>query len=96
LNSCTVSAFCGCVIAGLLKKFLKFVDSSLEREPLVAAGMEFDAWVLLMSPPMVMTERGWCWILVVVNLKILVMFSLSDVLGVERAVAVVVDANDQD
>jgi hypothetical protein len=34
--------------------------------------------------------------LVVVNLKILVMFSLSDVLGVERAVAVVVDANDQD
>jgi hypothetical protein len=31
-----------------------------------------------------------------VNLKILVMFSLSDVLGVERAVAVVVDGNDQD
>ena len=27
-------------MAGLLRKFLKFVDSSLDREPLVAAGTE--------------------------------------------------------
>jgi hypothetical protein len=50
LNNSTVSAFCGCIIAGLLQKFLKFVDSNFEREPLVAAGMLEcgDVWFLLL------------------------------------------------
>jgi hypothetical protein len=43
-QSCTVRAFCGCARAGLLRKFLKLVDRSLDREPLVDAGME---WGLL-------------------------------------------------
>jgi hypothetical protein len=40
LCSSTVRAFCGCVSAGLLRKVLKFPESSFEREPLVAAGMD--------------------------------------------------------
>jgi len=36
-----VSAFCGCLSAGLLRKPFKLVDRSFDREPLVAAGMEF-------------------------------------------------------
>jgi hypothetical protein len=40
-QSCTVSAFCGCLRAGVLRKFFKLVERSLEREPLVAAGIEF-------------------------------------------------------
>jgi hypothetical protein len=47
LNSCTVNAFCGCEIAGLLRKFLKFPDSILDREPLVASGMELVLWAIL-------------------------------------------------
>jgi hypothetical protein len=30
-------------MAGLLRKFLKFVERSLDRDPLVAAGIEFES-----------------------------------------------------
>lgn len=46
LYNCTVRAFWGCVMAGLLRKFLKFVERSLDREPLLGAGTE---WILLGS-----------------------------------------------
>jgi hypothetical protein len=47
-----VRAFCGCVTAGLLRKDLKFVDRSFERDPLVGAGMECD-WSLLLLEVMI-------------------------------------------
>lgn len=47
LKSCTVSACCGCLSAGLLRKDVKFSDSSFERDPLVAAGIVLDGVIVL-------------------------------------------------
>jgi hypothetical protein len=53
-----VRTFCGCVTAGLLRKDLKFVDSSFERDPLVGAGMECD-WSLLLGVMMCIVVLLW-------------------------------------